>query len=191
VPGELHTGPLSWNGVEDQLPSGIDEAIRAVVDGRRQGLVPNTLCALAAEIAPAARGRSPAEETVRAMASLARTCSFAHLIAPVRPPWKDRYPLTPIERYVRWRRPDGTLLDPWLRVHERLGGRLSSALPRSMRITGSVGEWEAWTDTVFPENGEYVLPAGLATVAIDREADLGSCWEPNVWVVDEIRDARS
>jgi hypothetical protein len=28
-----------------------------------------------------------------------------------------------------------------------------------------------------------VFPEGLATVHIDREADLGSYWEPNVWMI--------
>ena len=45
------------------------------------------------------------------------------LIAPVRPTLKDRYPLTPIESYARWRRDDGSAFDPWIRVHERFGGR--------------------------------------------------------------------
>jgi hypothetical protein len=38
----------------------------------------------------------------------------------------------------------------------------------------------------FPESGEYVFPAGLATVNIDREADIGSYWEPNVWIVHAV-----
>ena len=35
----------------------------------------------------------------------------------------------------------------------------------------------------FPESSDYVFPEGLSTVGIDREADLGSYWEPNVWMV--------
>jgi hypothetical protein len=101
----------------------------------------------------------------------------------VRPSWKDRYPLTPIERYVRWRRPDGQLLDPWMRVHERLGARVTTTLPESLLITGSVGEWESWTGLVFPETGDYVFPEGLTTVRIDRDQDRGTYWEPNVWMV--------
>jgi hypothetical protein len=34
----------------------------------------------------------------------------------------------------------------------------------------------------FPESGEYVFPEGLAPLAVDREADLGRYWEPNVWM---------
>ena len=32
------------------------------------------------------------------------------------------------------------------------------------------------------ESGTYVFTRSLATLDVDREADLGSYWEPNVWV---------
>ena len=105
------------------------------------------------------------------------------LIAPVRPSWRERYPLTPIERYITWRREDGQLLDPWMRLHERLGARVATALPYSMRITGTVRDWEKWTDLALPESGDYVFPHGLAPVSIDRDSDLGTYWEPNVWMI--------
>src|SRR5262249_28208056 len=118
----------------------------------------------------------------RAMSEIGRRHGFSSLIAPVRPSWKDRYPLVPIERYAGWRRADGLLFDPWLRVHERLGASVLKPEPESLRITGTVEEWETWVEMDLPEGGEYVFPGGLATVAIDREADLGSYWEPNVWM---------
>ena len=80
------------------------------------------------------------------MREIAGRHGLRRLIAPVRPSRKERYPLTPIDRYVTWRREDGRLLDPWMRLHERLGARVATALPRSMLITGTVGEWEAWTE---------------------------------------------
>ncbi len=54
--------------------------------------------------------------------------------------------------------------------------------PQSLRITGTVDEWEGWTELAFPESGVYVFPQGLATLAVDREADAGRYWEPNVWM---------
>ncbi len=60
---------------------------------------------------------------------------------------------------------------------------LATTLPRSLRITGTVSEWESWTGLVFPESGDYVFPEGLATVRIDIATDQGSYWEPNVWMV--------
>ena len=57
--------------------------------------------------------------------------------------------------------------------------------PQSLRITGTVAEWEEWTQMPFPESGDYVFPGGLATLEIDRERDAGRYWEPNVWMVHE------
>jgi len=73
---------------------------------------------------------------------------------PVRPSCKEHYPLAPIERYITWRRADGELLDPWMRLDDRHGARVATALPHSMRITDSVGEWETWTGLLLPESGE-------------------------------------
>jgi hypothetical protein len=122
------------------------------------------------------------------MVDLARRFGFSSLIAPVRPNWKERYPLVPIEHYVRWTRPDGYAFDPWIRVHLRLGATLGPTLPRSMRITGTVAEWETWTGMRFPESGEYVVPAGLTTLHVDTDRDIGEYWEPNVRLVHHVAD---
>jgi hypothetical protein len=117
-----------------------------------------------------------------AMRRLASEHGLGGVIAPVRPNWKDRYPLVPIERYATWRRADGRLFDPWMRVHERLGASVLRAQPDSLRITGTLADWEAWTQMRFPESGTFWFPGGLAPVSIDRDADCGSYWEPNVWM---------
>lgn len=76
--------------------------------------------------------------------AIARTHGLSVLIAPVRPSWKERHPLTPIERYAGVRRPeDGLPFDPWMRVHERLGAEVLKPEPESLRITGTVAEWIA------------------------------------------------
>jgi GNAT superfamily N-acetyltransferase len=183
VVAEGHTGPLAWDGDDAHLPSGIDDTLRQVVTARRDGSAVDTLSALAAEVGPGARGRGLAAELLAGMRELARRQGLQRLIAPVRPSWKERYPLAPIERYVSWRRPDGVLLDPWLRLHVRLGARISTPLPRSLLISGSVADWEQWTGLAFPESGAYTFPQGLATVEIDRDSDTGTYWEPNVWLV--------
>jgi hypothetical protein len=177
------TGPLAWTGLDDALPDGIDPAIEQIFAQRRSHAPVTALCALAAEIPPSGRGRGLATEILVAMRNLAQRNGLRHLIAPVRPSWKERYPLTPIENYIRWRRADGQLLDPWMRTHERLGARIGAPLPRSLRITGSVADWESWTGLAFPESGDYAFPAGLATVHIDTAANRGAYWEPNVWLI--------
>lgn len=177
------TGPLAWNGQDETLPDGIDQAIEQIFAQHRTHAHVSALCALAAEIFPDGRGRGLAAEILAGMRTIAQQNGLRHLIAPVRPSWKERYPLTPIENYVRWRRADGQLLDPWMRTHERLGARVATPLPRSMRITGTVADWESWTNLAFPESGDYVFPEGLTTVHIDRAADRGTYWEPNVWLI--------
>ena len=141
---------------------------------------PTTLCAIVAAVLPAYRGRGVAPVVLQRMAGLAFAHGFDCLIAPVRPTWKERYPLTPIESYVRWRREDGFHYDPWIRTHERVGAELLSPAPKSMTITGSREEWEDWTDRQFPEDGDYVVPGGLVPVRF--EGGRGTYVEPNVWM---------
>jgi hypothetical protein len=70
-----------------------------------------------------------------------------------------------------------------MRVHERLGARVSTPLPQSLLITGTVAEWESWTGLSLPSDGDFVFPEGLAPLHVDRGADLCTYWEPNVWMV--------
>jgi hypothetical protein len=180
IVAEGHTIPLAWDGDDATLPGGIDAAVRLGVDGAEPA---NTLCAMAAEVSPDARQRGVAAEVLGGMRAIASSLGLRHLIAPVRPSWKERYPLAPIERYITWRRADGTLLDPWMRLHERLGARVGPPLPESMLITGSVADWSSWTGLAFPESGAYVFPQGLAPLRVSVEEDLGRYWEPNVWLI--------
>jgi hypothetical protein len=87
---------------------------------------------------------------------------------------------------VQCTREDGSAFDPWIRTHLRLGATLGPALPRSLRISGTVGEREAWTKMRFPESGESVFRSGLATVRVDTDRDLGEYWEPNVWLTHHV-----
>ena len=170
--------PVRWDGTVDDLPAGIDGAIARGFD---EGGA-NVLCALVIMVPRDVQGRGVSSLALQAMADLARRHGLGSLIAPVRPSWKERYPLVPIERYAGWRRPDGLHVDPWLRVHQRLGATVLKPEPHSLRISGTVEEWETWTAMSFPEDGDYWFPGGLATVGIDRAADTGRYWEPNVWM---------
>jgi hypothetical protein len=183
VVAEGHTAPMWWDGADATLPDGFDGALEGAFHRVREGGTLNTLCALAAESPRDGRRRGLAVLLLEGMREIAARHGLRRFVAPVRPSLKEHYPITPIEEYVAWRREDGQLFDPWMRVHERMGARVATSLPRSLRITGTVGEWEQWTGMAFPASGDYVFPEGLATVHIDRAADIGSYWEPNVWMV--------
>ena len=170
--------PLRWDGTIDDLPAGIDGAIARGFD--EPGA--NVLCALVIMIPNDLQSRGISRLAVQAMGEIARRHGLESLIAPVRPSWKERYPLVPIESYAEWRREDGLPFDPWMRVHERLGADILKPEPHSLRITGSVADWETWTGMCFPQSGDHWFPRGLSTLRIDRERDRGSYWEPNVWL---------
>jgi GNAT superfamily N-acetyltransferase len=171
--GYACTVPVHWDGVPEQR--GLDWALSSGQSGDA-----TTLCAVVAGLGPQYRGRGISAALLRRMAALATGHGLDSMIAPVRPTWKERYPLVPIERYVLWRREDGFHYDPWLRTHERVGAEILSPAPRSMTITGSREEWEEWTELQFPEDGEYVVPGALATVRF--ESGAGTYVEPNVWM---------
>ena len=170
--------PIRWDGSIDDLPAGIDGAIARGFD---EGDA-NVLCALVIMVPRTVQGRGISAFALRGMREIARQHGLSALIAPVRPSWKERYPLMPIERYASWRRADGLLFDPWMRVHERLGAEVLKPEPESLRITGTVADWEGWTGMTFPETGEYWFPGGLTTLDVDRRADAARYWEPNVWM---------
>jgi hypothetical protein len=131
--------PLRWDGSLEDLPLGIDGAIAR---GSDEGGA-NVLCALVVMIPRNLQGHGLSRVALSGMRELAQRHGLAALIAPVRPSWKERYPLVPIEEYVTWRRPDGAFFDPWMRVHESRGATILKSEPKSLKIRGSVSEWGA------------------------------------------------
>jgi GNAT superfamily N-acetyltransferase len=171
--GYACTVPVHWDGIPEER--GLDWALSSGQAGP-----PTTLCAVVAALVPEYRGKGVSGPLLRRMASIGTAHGLDAMIAPVRPTWKERYPLTPIERYALWRREDGFHYDPWLRAHERVGGDILSPAPKSMCVQGSREQWEEWTGLQFPEDGDYIVPQALAPVRFAGGA--GTYVEPNVWV---------
>ena len=182
--GRGQTMPVRWDGTLEGLPGGVDEATLQAVALPDGGA--DTLCAMVATVEPGMRGKGLSGLVIDGMRDAARAAGLKALIAPVRPTLKRLYPLTPMERYVEWRRDDGLLFDPWLRLHERLGAKLLRVAPASMTIEGTVAEWEQWAGLAFPESGDYAVPGALVPVSIDRERDRGRYVEPNVWMLHAV-----
>ncbi|WP_034088904.1 hypothetical protein [Streptacidiphilus albus] len=174
--------PIRWDGRIETLPTGYTDAIIRAVEGREQGIEPDTLVICGAIVTPARKGQGLAGETLNALRGLAVDAGWQRVIAPVRPTLKAQYPLASIEAYMGWTRQDGSALDPWIRTHRRLGARILAAAPASQTMTGTVSEWEQWTGMVFPESSDYVIPQGLNLLHIDRSTDQGIYVEPNIWM---------
>jgi hypothetical protein len=181
IVGRGRTIPFRWDGTLVDLPTGIDALGLRAIDNPEP---PTALSALAAEVAMDHQGKGLSGLIITSMTEVARRAGLAPLVAPVRPSWKDRYPLTPIDRYAQWVRNDGLPFDPWLRVHARLGATILRTETRSLQIEAPATDWETWTGMTFPEDGDYVFPAGLAPLSV-RDG-IGSYWEPNVWMLHRV-----
>lgn len=178
---EAHAVPVPWDGSVEGLPSGWDEGFE---QGMNTGAEPGALMALAISVLPDRQGQRLSSRMIQALCDRARAAGLANVLAPVRPTWKERYPLIPIEQYMTWRRKDGAHFDPWLRIHERVGGEILAPAARSMVMEAPVAEWEAWTRMRFPADGEYVFPGALATLSVEN--GVGRHIEPNVWVLHRV-----
>ena len=175
--------PLRWNGQVSGLPDrGYDGALISSVTGRENGESVDTLCIMAAAVRADRQGTGLAGQALTALRERAVGTGLHHVIAPVRPALKSRYPITPMESFARWMREDGLHIDPWIRTHQRLGATILAPAPKAMTVTGTVAEWEGWTGMGFPDSGRYVVPDALDPVDIDREQDRGTYEETNLWM---------
>jgi GNAT superfamily N-acetyltransferase len=179
---EAHALPLPWDGTSEGLPTGWEDGFER---GMTASAAPEAVMAIAISVAPSQQGKRLSSRMIQAIAENTRAAGLANgVVAPVRPTWKERYPLIPIETYLEWRRPDGTHFDPWLRIHERVGGEIMAAAPQSMVIRAATSEWEEWTGLDLLSDGEYVFPGGLATLVVEN--GIGTHVEPNVWVLHRV-----
>ncbi len=172
---------MSWNQTIADLPDGYDGALVRSMSANDLNSG-NTLCVMAAAVRPDRQGQGLSALVLTELRERATVTGLSSVIAPVRPTLKASYPLTSMETFASWRRSDGTHVDPWVRLHERLGAQVLGVASQSMVISGSVQDWERWTGMLFPESGQYVVPDALDLVAIDRVADIGTYVEPNLWM---------
>lgn len=182
--GVANSIPIYWDKPFDELPEeGWDWAFQKGVDDHMAGIRPNVLVGLQICVSSRCQGKGVSQLLIKEMISLAENEGYSHVLIPVRPNLKDKYPLTPIDDYIKWTREDGLPFDPWLRVHARCGGRILKPCHKAMYIPGSISEWEEWTGMKFPASGDFVVKGALVPVNIDITKNLGQYIEPNVWVV--------
>jgi GNAT superfamily N-acetyltransferase len=178
---EAHAVPMPWDGTLADLPSGWDEGFARGMTSDRPA---TALMALAISVAPDRQGQRLSSRMIDTFKDNARAAGLSSVLAPVRPTLKARYPLIPIEEYIGWRRDDGSHFDPWVRLHERVGGEILAPAPRSMVRRAPVADWEEWTGMQFPADGEYVFPGALATLVVEN--GIGTHVEPNVWLLHRL-----
>jgi GNAT superfamily N-acetyltransferase len=174
---EAHAIPIPWDGTVAGLPAGWEQAFEL---GMTTSLEPSALSMLVISVDPARQGERLGGRMLEGAREAARGEGLRAVLAPVRPTLKARYPLIPIEEYMTWRRPNGSHFDPWIRLHERVGGEIAAAAPDSMLIEAPASDWEQWTGMALPADGDYIVPGMLAPLLV-RDGH-GRHVEPNVWI---------
>ncbi|KGN38592.1 hypothetical protein [Knoellia subterranea] len=160
-----------WDGII--LWSFLDE-----VAGRE----PTHASALEVAIRPDLQGTGLASVMLEAKRRNAIRLGVSDLYAPVRPNGKHHEPHTPMTEYACRTRDDGLPVDPWLRLHVRVGGTIEGVCPRAMTISGTLAEWRGWTGLPFDESGDVEVPLALNPVHVSVEHDHAVYVEPGVWV---------
>ncbi len=181
-----HTVPIHWNGSYQDLPNDISAVIQRAEQNLEKNISSNTLTALAAMVKPQYRQKGMSQKIIEAMLQLAADNRLDCLVAPLRPPLKCKYPLTPFDHYVEWKRDDGLPFDPWIRLHTNMGANVLGIMEESLIVKGSISDWELWTGMKFIESGQYVVEGALQPVKIDVENNQGTYTEPNLWVCHKI-----
>jgi hypothetical protein len=90
--------PIRWDGSPGGLPDGgYDGALMSAVTGHEKSVPVDTLCIMAAAVKAGSQGTGLAGNVLTALRTRATAAGLQHVITPVRPALKSRYPLT------RWR----------------------------------------------------------------------------------------
>lgn len=146
-----HSIPVDFDGEWSLLPDeGLDWALEKGFQDYADGKRPTVFSALYIVVSDQYRSRGLSARVLAAMRQIGRERGLTHLIAPVRPSIKSRYPLIAIGEYGRWQNAEGYPFDPWLRVHVRAGGAILHPCIRSMEVRGSPQQWGEWTGMAFP-----------------------------------------
>ncbi|SDZ33524.1 non-ribosomal peptide synthetase [Thermoactinomyces sp. DSM 45892] len=183
--------PIYWDGTQEQLPQGWDEALVKGFTDAKGDQKPNTLLVLAGVVNTKYQGKGLATLLVKAFKMLAQGHGLQRLIVPVRPTGKNAYPDLDFSSYCELRREDGLLVDNWLRSHERVGGKILQIAHKSQYVKAGVADWQRWTGIIFEKSGSYEVEKALAPVYIDLEQEIGEYWDPSVWVEHPLDSAQT
>lgn len=184
----LHAMPLECP--VDELPErGWDHVLQRAEWLLAKGAAPNlrTVSLIEARVAPDRRGQGLSGPLLTEARRRYAGRGVRDLVGPVRPTAKALEPRTGAREYALRTRADGLPVDPWLRVHARLGGRIVGVAPASMTIPGSLDQWREWTGLPFDVDGPVEVPGALAPVHVDLANDHAVYVEPNVWVHHDLR----
>jgi GNAT superfamily N-acetyltransferase len=180
--------PLHWNQPLSDLPDGgLDWALEKANVDFRMNLDHNILVGVQILIDPGFQNQGLSYQMLDIMKGIATKTGLTSIALPVRPSLKSKYPLIQMEDYINWKNKEGLPFDPWIRVHIKAGGKIIKTCNKSMEISGTIKEWEKWTNTQFQTSGDYIIDKALVPIRVNVEKNVGNYIEPNVWIVHTVK----
>ena len=188
VLGKVNAIPFPWDGTDEDLPGGgWGEVMASGFRAQRLGIRATAVSLLEARLVPELLAGGRSREMLETMAARVVGAGMRDLFGPVRPTQKHQEPQRPMSDYALATREDGLPVDPWLRVHARMGARLVAVAPTSMTIPGTLAQWRDWTGMTFDRSGDVVVQGACNPVHVSVEHDHAVYVEPNVWVHHDLR----
>lgn len=176
---------MEWDGKEESLPVG---GWTALVMRARDGFdkQPPWAFAVGASILPDQQSRGLAGELLTELRDLVLSLGYRGLVAPVRPTARARMPQLDIYEYREVRLADGRHVDPWVRVHESVGGRIIGCCEDSAVFGGTRAQWEEWAGMRLPDDGDILIDGAQGW--LEMIAGYGVLREDSLWVLHDGSD---
>jgi hypothetical protein len=213
----LSRGIEQYHSRQD-LPASMGESEIFTDPARTRTERPNALSAISITVTREHRSKGLAEVIIGAMKRSAIKENLEMMVVPLRPTRKSEFPTVAMDDYITW--PAASIsascskekkvnpnlpYDPWLRKHLQLGAKVAKVASCSMRVEGSVAEWQNWTGLDFRrivdskqampfriEHGssrqciKVIFPGGLVPLLYYVEEQWCVYIEPNVWLYHEL-----
>lgn len=179
IVGTIDGCKFDWDGKIETLPKdgwqGVNDSAIAGFTG-----TPKYACALGASVLPEYRSLGIAKRLLEGLKRQAMdVCQYEGLTAPVLPSALWRVPSMSMAQYAELRLEDGRHFDPWVRIHEAIGGKIIGSTEESVVFEADRKVWEACAEMKLPDNGAILIDrASRELVLTDGVGKLveGSLW---------------
>lgn len=182
--GTIDGTPFDWDGVPASLPNGgWADVVRQAIgfgDNPEKKAEAQWAAAIGTSIEPAHQGRGLAQKLLEALKKEVLAQGYKGLVAPVRPTERWRMPSISIEEYADTRLEDGRHFDPWVRIHEKIGGEIIGICPASAVFKASHKQWEEWAGMRLPKTGDVLVPGAINFLRLENQR--GILKEDSIWI---------
>ncbi len=177
VIGVGHSVAMNFNGLFSRR--GWDWALETAASQFTAGFPLNTLCGLSVTVFSEFQGNGVGRAILLEMIRTAKERNYLQLIVPARPTGYTRNCKFSFREYAFSIRSDGLPVDRWLRTHVRCGGQIIEVCDQSMTILGTQEQWEQWTLSTIPKEGQFWPAGALAPIRQHLESEPLEYVEPN------------